>query len=95
MKTIKYLLAVLVLLLTAQVTYAQSDYYFPKSGSFDSSIPSPEQFLGYPIGSHYTRHDQIVAYLNELARKSNKIHVEVIGKTYELRPSSGGYDHFG
>ncbi|MDP4269326.1 MAG: M14 family zinc carboxypeptidase [Bacteroidota bacterium] len=86
MKTIKHILVAFVLLLAAQITNAQSDYYFPKSGSFDSSIPSPEQFLGYPIGSHYTRHDQIVAYLNELAKKSNKIHVEVIGKTYELRP---------
>ena len=57
-------------------------------GSFDPAIPTPEQFLGYPIGSHYTRHDQIVAYFNELARVSPKVHVQVIGKSL---PDSQAY----
>jgi hypothetical protein len=65
---------------------AQTNYYFAGKGGFDPAIPTPEQYLGYPIGSHYTRHDQIVAYFNELARVSPKIHVQVIGKTYEERP---------
>jgi hypothetical protein len=69
-----------------QQTTAQSAWYFSGKSNFDPAIPTPEQFLGYPIGSHYTRHDQIVAYFNELARVSNKIHVQVIGKTYEERP---------
>lgn len=64
---------------------AQSNYYFPNTGVFDATVPTPEQFLGYPVGSHYTRHDQLVAYLKELARASNRVHVEVIGQTYELR----------
>jgi hypothetical protein len=66
-------------------TVAAQDYFFAGNGSFDPKIPTPEQFLGYPIGSHYTRHDQIIAYLNELARTSDKVHVQVIGKTYEER----------
>jgi hypothetical protein len=74
------------LLLTGSQLLAQQDYYFPNSGSFDPKVPTPEQFLGYPIGSHYTRHDEIVAYFKELARTSNRVHVEVIGKTYEERP---------
>jgi len=65
---------------------AQTAYYFAGKGSFDPAIPTPEQFLGYPIGSHYTRHDEIVAYFKELARLSPKIHVQTIGKTYEERP---------
>ena len=85
MKTIKKL-GVLFLLLVALSTQAQLSYFFPEGGSFDPAIPTPEQFLGYPIGTHYTRHDQIVAYFNELARVSDKIHIRQIGKTYELRP---------
>lgn len=64
---------------------AQVPYFFPKSNNFDPKIPSPEQYLGYPIGSHYTRHDQIVAYFRELAKTSNRVHVQTIGKTYEER----------
>jgi Zinc carboxypeptidase len=69
-----------------QPATAQTNYFFAGKGSFDPTIPTPEQFLGYAIGSHYTRHDQIVAYFNELARVSPKIHIQVIGKTYEERP---------
>ena len=74
------------LLLGTGPAMAQQAYYFAKSGSFDPAIPTPEQFLGYPIGSHYTRHDRIVDYLRELGRLTGKIQVQVIGKTYEERP---------
>ncbi|MEH0196201.1 M14 family zinc carboxypeptidase [Caulobacter sp. CCNWLY153] len=63
-------------------------YYFPQAASadLDPAIPTPEAFLGYSIGSQYTRHDQVVAYLKELDRLSDRITVEEIGRTYEGRP---------
>ncbi len=70
----------------ATISWAQNSYFFSSAGNFDPKIPSPEQFLGYPVGSHFTRHDQIVAYLRELARVSDRVHFQVIGKTYEERP---------
>jgi len=76
-----------VCLFFGTLTFAQNRYFFPDhKAPFDPAIPTPEQFLGYPIGSHYTRHDQLVAYLNELDRLSDKVSVEIIGKTYEERP---------
>lgn len=80
-------LAVLILSAFSPLTWAQTSYYFPDNkGGFDSSIPAPEQFLGYPIGSHFTRYDRIVAYLQELDRLSDKVSLQPIGKTYEERP---------
>lgn len=61
-------------------------YYIPDTNHLNPDIPSPEEFLGYPVGSHYTRHDRIVSYFEELARHSDKVQVETIGKTYEERP---------
>ncbi len=72
--------------LLAAPAFAQSAYFFPQGGEFDPSIPTPQQFLGYEIGSRYTRHDQLVAYFNELAKHSDKIKVEQIGRSYEGRP---------
>lgn len=84
-RRIRLLLACITL--TAFSALAQNAYFFPKhQGSFDPAIPTPEQFLGYPIGTHYTRHDQIVAYFRELDRLSDKVAFEIIGKTYEERP---------
>ena len=61
------------------------DYYFPPGTSFRPDIPSPETFLGYPIGSYHTRHDRIVAYMQELARRSDRATYQEIGRTFEHR----------
>ena len=78
------LLIIAVIAFTQHAT-AQSSYYFPHATKLDAAIPTPEQFLGYGIGTHYTRHDQIVAYFRQLAAVSNRVHVQSIGKTYEER----------
>lgn len=65
---------------------AQATYFYPNSGPMNPAIPTPEQFLGYPLGSHHTRYDRMVAYFQELARISDKATFEVFGQSYEQRP---------
>ncbi|WP_211289924.1 M14 family zinc carboxypeptidase [Hymenobacter chitinivorans] len=67
---------------------AQNSYFFPaaQASTFDPNIPTPEKFLGYAIGTHYTRTDQIVAYLRELDRVSDRVSLRTIGTTFEERP---------
>ena len=85
--------AIAILLITVSVclsseVMAQHDYYFPDvdQAEFDEAISSPKDFLGYDIGTHYTRHDRIVAYFKRLAAQSDKASFQVIGETYEKRP---------
>jgi hypothetical protein len=75
-----------LLALLPQRSDAQNEYFFPPGVTFDQNIPSPEEFLGYPIGTFATRHDRIVAYFQELARLSDRATYQSIGQTYELRP---------
>ncbi|MEM9933016.1 MAG: M14 metallopeptidase family protein [Bacteroidota bacterium] len=75
-----------LLLLVPGSLFSQSTYFFPESMQIDASIPSPQEFLGYPIGSHHTRHDRIVSYFETLADISPKASIEVLGETYEHRP---------
>ncbi len=65
--------------------YSQ-DYFLKDKGPFDPDIPSPETFLGYPIGSFHTRHDRIVSYMEKLAELSDRASIHQYGKTYEHRP---------
>lgn len=65
---------------------AQNTYYFPQETNFDPNIPSPEKFLGYPVGEWHTRHDRIVSYFEKLAELSPKAEVFYIGQTNEHRP---------
>jgi len=61
------------------------DYFLKKYEPFNSEIPSPEQFLGYGVGEHHTRHDLIVAYLEKLASLSDRASIYTYGKTHEGR----------
>jgi hypothetical protein len=50
-------------------------------------VPSPQQFLGYALGSHFTPHDKIVAYFREVAKASpDRMSLKEYGRTYEGRP---------
>lgn len=80
MKSLTYTIAIL---LSANL-FAQ-DYFLKDRGPFDSNIPTPEQFLGYPVGSHHTRHDKIVQYLELLAERSDKAAIQTYGRTHGHR----------
>ncbi|HAS47182.1 MAG TPA: zinc carboxypeptidase [Microscillaceae bacterium] len=61
------------------------DYFYKGKGPFDPKIPSPEKFLGYPIGEYHTRHDLVVAYLRKLAELSDRATISEYGRTHERR----------
>jgi hypothetical protein len=61
------------------------DYFFKNKGPFNPDIPTPEEFLGRPIGAQHTRHDLIVAYLTKLAELSDRAQIETYGYTHEKR----------
>ncbi|MEN8248595.1 MAG: M14 family zinc carboxypeptidase [Bacteroidota bacterium] len=79
----KRLITLLLVVVAFQLS-AQS-YFYSHYEPFDSNIPSPEEFLGYSIGSQHTRHDRIVAYLDKLAELSNRAAIMRYGKTNEHR----------
>ncbi|TXI34289.1 MAG: zinc carboxypeptidase, partial [Niabella sp.] len=49
-------------------------------------LQSPEQFLGYKIGTRYTPHHQIVAYFKHVAENSKMVKLQFYGETSEHRP---------
>lgn len=49
-------------------------------------LKSPEQYLGYPIGAHYTRHQDIVGYFHSVAMAApGSVQLLPYGKTNEGR----------
>ncbi|SDL61001.1 Zinc carboxypeptidase [Salinimicrobium catena] len=47
---------------------------------------SPQEFLGYEIGTHFTRHHKIVDYFEHVAEASPLVEYHTYGETYEGRP---------
>src|SRR5690606_16288486 len=54
--------------------------------SISQILQSPEEFLGYPIGTQFTRHADVVSYFEHVAQNSLMVQYETYGKTYERRP---------
>ncbi|HET8735434.1 MAG TPA: M14 family metallopeptidase [Pricia sp.] len=50
-------------------------------------LKSPSEFLGYELGTQFTRHHQVVDYYRYLAEAaSDRVQLEEYGQTYERRP---------
>ena len=51
------------------------------------NLKSPSEFLGYEIGTQFSRHSQVVDYFDHIALEMNKnVSLVNYGKTYERRP---------
>src|SRR6185437_5404201 len=54
---------------------------------YSQTAPSPEAFLGYPLGAHFTPHHRVVEYFRAVAAAvPGRVQVEQYGTTYEGRP---------
>ena len=53
---------------------------------FGQTIQSPEKFLGYKLGEHFTPHYKIVEYFKYVAQSSKNVKLVQYGSTNEGRP---------
>jgi len=53
---------------------------------FSQTIQSPSEFLGYQIGSRFTRHHKVVAYFKYVSSSLSNVKLEKYGETNEHRP---------
>ena len=60
--------------------------FFTVTTSFAQVLQSPEKYLGYKVGSRYTRHHKIVEYFRSVAMaKPETVKIEKYGETNEGR----------
>jgi hypothetical protein len=85
----KRYLPILLFTFLTQNVFGQSkalSYYLPQDISYNKSIPTPEDFLGFQIGEWHLTHDQLVYYLKALAAASDRVTVEEYARSYEGKP---------
>lgn len=85
------LLALALCLIDARPVNAQAHReadaaLYPDDVSYDASIPTPEDFLGRPLGAAPVRHHELVDYIREVAERSPRLTVETAGFSHERRP---------
>jgi hypothetical protein len=50
------------------------------------TLKSPAEFLGYELGSQYTRHHKVIDYFIYVSQNSASVQLEKYGETNEQRP---------
>lgn len=84
----KYTFAIL-LALVSTLSFAQElSYYLPSGYTYNPSIPTPKQVLGYEVGEWHVTHDQLVMYMKAIAEASDRVIFEETGRSYEKRPQT-------
>lgn len=54
-------------------------------------LQTPDEFLGYKLGSRFTRHHKVVDYFKYIAQNSDKVQFQKYGETNELRTLAVAY----
>src|SRR4030043_3877 len=58
--------------------------FFP-NGLYGQNIPSPQDFLGVPVGERPLRYQEILRYFEELDKSSERAQLVTFGETFEGR----------
>ena len=87
MRIKKQLLKFIILFsfLFGQVDLLNSRFKFTPGISYDLSIQSPKDYLGYDLGTEYTLYADVMSYLRNLAQESDRVSIHSYGKTHEKR----------
>lgn len=56
------------------------------TGILQAQIQSPSEFLGYEVGSQFSRHSDVVRYFEHVAQNSDLVTYQEYGRTNERRP---------
>ena len=59
---------------------------FAFSAIISQTLKSPAEFLGYELGSQYTRHYKLIDYFMYVSQNSKSVQLEKYGETNEQRP---------
>lgn len=57
----------------------------PSKTEHDQAIPRPVDLLGYELAERFTPHHLVHAYFQEIARRSPRVRLDTLGKTFEGR----------
>ena len=68
-----------------QAQKVELSYYLPDV-SYNSSITTPEEFLGWQPGEWHISHDKLTEYFRLLAKESDRMEITEYARSYENRP---------
>ena len=79
-------LIIIVFIALMSDSQEKPDYFLPTDVTYDKNIPTPEQFFGQEIGEWHLTYDQVLNYMKEITRVSNRAILQEYARSWENRP---------
>ncbi len=79
------LILAFTLLISCHLSAMPVQDYLPDDSQYNANIPLPSKVLGFEIGQHHVRYDQLSRYFYQLADKANRVNISAMGKTAQHR----------
>lgn len=86
MKSIYCILFFISFICNAQQQLVTLEYFLPKNSTYNEKIPTPKSIFNFELGEMHTDHNQVVHFMNAIAKASDRVQIETTGYTYENRP---------
>ncbi len=82
------IITLFVFVFFAQMSFSQEsmNYYLPQDITYNKNIPTPEAYFKMQMGEWHLTYDQVLSYLKELDRLSDRAILAEYARTYENRP---------
>ena len=80
------LAAALILLVARAPAEVETAYYLPSGATYDETVPTPKDHLGFQIGERHLLHHQLVDYMQVLADSSDRVSIREYARSYGDRP---------
>lgn len=61
-------------------------YFLPDDVTYDKNIPTPETYFNQQLGQWHLSHDQVLNYMKEIARISERAVIREYARSHENRP---------
>jgi hypothetical protein len=61
-------------------------YFLPEDVTYNKNIPNPEEYFSQQLGEWHLTHDQVLNYIKEIARISERAVIREYARSHEIRP---------
>ena len=84
----KKFFAIILFVISILISNSQEklDYFLPTDITYNQNIPTPEQFFGQQIGEWHLTYDQVLFYMKEIDRVSDRAVLKEYARSWENRP---------
>ena len=62
------------------------NYFLPEDVVYNKNIPTPEDYFHQEVGEWHLTYDQVLSYMNTIARISSRVVIQEYARSYENRP---------